>query len=117
MSTTTSETIDVAELHAWASGDLRLMAAIKLLDDTDMILNPQIAKYAKSDDWVYFDFEALRRGLSRVRLSSGEKAVVEAALSLAGKLDVGLGDLALSLGQGYKAALIDAFTFDHGRMR
>jgi len=116
MSSQTIDTIDVADLHAWASGSLRLMAAIKLLDDTDMILEPQVVKYVKTDDWVYFDFEAMRRGLSRMRFSSGEKAVVEAALSLAGKLDVDLGGLALSLGPAYKAALIDAFTFDHGRM-
>lgn len=114
--TAATDTIDVAELHAWASGNLRLMAAVKFLDDTDLILRPVIAKHAKTDYGVYFDFDSLRRSLNRIPFSSGEKAAVEAALSLAGKLDVDLGGLALSLGQSYKTALIDALTFDHGRM-
>lgn len=115
--TTTTDTIDVGELHAWASGNLRLMAAVKFLDDTDLILRPVIAKHAKTDYGVYFDFDSLRRSLNRSRFSSGERAAVEAALSLAGKLDVDLGGLALSLGRTYMDALLDAITFDHGRMR
>lgn len=109
------ETIDVADLHAWAAGDLRMMAALQLLDESNLIVHDWIARFIKTDPWLHLDFDAMKRQIRRAPLASGEQAIVEAALSLAGKLDVDLGATALSLDESNLEALQAAIALAGGR--
>ena len=106
--TGSTDTISVEDLHAWAKGDLRNMAALQLLDASNLIAHIWLDQFIKTDPWLYFDFEAMKRQIRRAPLGAGERAVAEAALSLAGKLDVDLGGIAFSLDQDNLAALLDA---------
>ena len=113
--TTQADTIYVEDLHAWAKGDLRAMAALQLLDDSNLIAHHWIDQFIKATPWLHFDFDAMKRQLRRAPLGAGERAVAEAALSLAGKLDTDLGSIALSLDHDNLAALLDAIALAGGK--
>ncbi|GAB3219343.1 hypothetical protein GCM10027447_01990 [Glycomyces halotolerans] len=97
MPTTSKNKIHVDDLHAWARGDLRMMAAVRLLDDSDLIAHTWVDQFINTDPWLHIDFETMRRKLRRSPLSTGEQAIAEAALSLAGHLDADLGSIAITL--------------------
>jgi len=113
--TTSNDTIYVEDLHAWAKGDLRNMAALQLLDNTDLIAHIWLDQCIRTDPWTHFDFDAMKRQIRRAPLGTGEQAVAEAALSLAGKLDVDLGSIALSLDEANLTALLDAIAQAGGK--
>lgn len=113
--TADTDVIYVEDLHTWAKGDLRNMAAIQLLDNTDLIAHIWLDQFIKTTPWIHFDFEAMKRQIRRAPLGTGEQALAEAALSLAGKLDVDLGSIALSLDEANLTALLDAIAQAGGK--
>ncbi|WP_199043174.1 hypothetical protein [Glycomyces salinus] len=112
---TATDTIDVADLHAWAAGDLRMMAALQLLDASNLIAHDWIGRFIKTDPWLHFDFEAMKLGLARSPLASGEQAIAEAVLSLVGQVDIDLGGTALSLDQANLTVLCEAIALAGGK--
>ncbi|THV40576.1 hypothetical protein [Glycomyces buryatensis] len=114
-STSETDVIYVDDLHAWAKGDLRTMAALQLLDESNLIAHIWIDRFIKTDPWLHFDFDAMKRQIRRAPFSGAEQSIAEAALSLAGKLDVDLGSLALSLDQTNLTALLDAIAQASGK--
>lgn len=109
-----AKTIDIDGLHAWAKGDLRTMAALQLLDESKLIVHSWTGRFVKTDPWLHFDFEDMKRQVRRSPLGTGERAVAESALSLAGKLDIDLGATALSLDQANLEALLAAIALAGG---
>jgi hypothetical protein len=86
------------ELHAWAKGDLGLMSAVRLLDDTGLLGHAWTLRFIDAyDGLVCIDFRAMRRDLPKAALDGGEKALAGAAVSLAAGLKIDLGATLLAL--------------------
>lgn len=94
------EVVHPADLHAWAAGDLSLMAAVRLLDDSRLLDHEWTGRFLKTNSiggqW-YLDFFGMKRALVRGPLSGGEKALAGAAASLAAGLKIDLGEALLAL--------------------
>ncbi|MFG3338682.1 hypothetical protein [Glycomyces sp. NPDC048151] len=87
-----------ADLHAWANGDLGLMSAVRLLDDTGLLDHAWTLRFIDAyDGLVCIDFRAMRRDLPKAPLAGGEKALAGAAVSLAAGLKIDLGATLLAL--------------------
>jgi hypothetical protein len=86
------------ELHAWAAGDLGLMAAVRLLDDTRLLDHDWTLRFTDAyDGLACIDFRAMRRALPKAPLAGGERALAAAAISLAAGLKIDLGATLLAL--------------------